>query len=186
MVHRAAAVVMIAVGLYHMAYMTFTREGRKGLRDLWVNFKDGKDAVGVLKYYLGSSASKPEFGRFSYAEKAEYWAGLWGTLVMAVTGLVIWYSVAVATWIPRWWVDIATTIHFYEAILATLAIIVWHFYHVIFDPDVYPMNWAWFDGKMSWELYKHEHGLEAAEEARTQERGLKPAKTIGKEREQGA
>ncbi len=54
-----------------------------------------------------------------------------------------------ATWIPRWWIDIATTIHYYEAILATLAIIVWHLYHVIFDPDVYPMNWAWFDGKVS-------------------------------------
>ena len=186
MVHRVAAVVMIALGLYHMAYMVFTREGRKGLRDLWVNFKDGRDVVNVLKYYLGLSSQRPEFGRFSYAEKAEYWAGLWGTMVMAVTGLVIWYSVTVATWVPRWWVDIATTIHFYEAILATLAIIVWHFYGVIFDPDVYPMNWAWFDGKMTEEQYRHEHGLEAAGEPRNEERGLKPKKTTGKEFEQGA
>ena len=56
-----------------------------------------------------------------------------------------------------WWIDIATTIHFYEAILATLAIIIWHFYHVIFDPDVYPMSWTWFDGKMSEHLFKEEH-----------------------------
>jgi hypothetical protein len=56
-------------------------------------------------------------------------------------------------------VDIATTIHFYEAILATLAILVWHFYQVIFDPDVYPMNLAWFDGKMSKEQFHEEHGL---------------------------
>ena len=78
---------------------------------------------------------------------------------MAVTGLIIWYAVEAAMWIPGWWIDIATTVHYYDAILATLAILVWHFYHVIFDPDVYPMNWAWFDGKIPEELYKEEHPL---------------------------
>ncbi len=61
---------------------------------------------------------------------------------------------------PGWWVDVALTIHWYEAVLATLAIVVWHFYGVIFDPDAYPMNWAWFDGKMSIEAYEHEHPLD--------------------------
>jgi len=151
LVHRIAAVVMIVLGLYHLGYMFLTREGRKGLRDLWFRFSDARDLADVLR------DRHPQSGRFTYAEKAEYWAGLWGTMVMAVTGLVIWYAVGVAQWIPRWWVDIATTIHFYEAILATLAIIIWHFYHVIFDPDVYPMNWAWYDGKMSEHQFKEEH-----------------------------
>jgi len=159
-VHRIAAVIMMALGAYHLAYMMFTREGRKGLRDLWVRFSDARDIFAVLRYYLGLSKVKPTFGRFSYGEKIEYWAGMWGTIVMAITGLVIWYNVTVATWIPRWWIDIATTIHFYEAILATLAIIVWHLYHVIFDPDVYPMNWAWYDGKISTEQQEEEHGRE--------------------------
>ena len=158
-VHRIAAVIMMAIGLYHLAYMVFTREGRKGLRDLWFRFSDAKEATGTLGYHLGVTRKKPQFGRFSYAEKTEYWAGMWGTIVMAITGLMIWYSVTVATWIPRWWIDVATTVHYYEAILATLAILVWHFYHVIFDPDVYPMNWAWFDGKMSEEKFKEEHPL---------------------------
>lgn len=162
-VHRVAAVIMIAIGLYHLAYMTFTREGRKGLRDLWFRFSDARDVTGVLRYCLGLSNEKPRFARFSYAEKAEYWAGMWGTIVMALTGLMIWYSVNVAKWIPRWWIDVATTIHYYEAILATLAILVWHFYHVIFDPDVYPMNWSWFDGKMSAEQFKEEHAREYEE-----------------------
>jgi hypothetical protein len=78
---------------------------------------------------------------------------------MAITGLMIWYSVGVAAWIPRWWIDVATTVHYYEAILATLAILIWHFYAVIFDPDTYPMNWAWFDGKMSKEQFEEEHPL---------------------------
>ena len=151
LIHRIAAVIMIVLGIYHLAYMTFTREGRQGLRDFWFRFSDGKDLIAVLRN------RKTQAGRFTYAEKMEYWAGLWGTIVMAITGLMIWYSVQVSTWIPRWWIDIATTVHYYEAILATLAIIVWHIYHVIFDPDVYPMNWAWFDGKVSEEQFEEEH-----------------------------
>ncbi|MDQ3821350.1 MAG: hypothetical protein M3362_27225, partial [Acidobacteriota bacterium] len=50
--------------------------------------------------------------------------------------------------------------HFYEAVLATLAIAVWHFYHIMFDPDVYPLNWAFYDGRMEEELYREEHELD--------------------------
>jgi cytochrome b subunit of formate dehydrogenase len=143
--------VMMVLGIYHFAYMIFTREGRQGLRDFWFRKVDLTDMIAVLRN------RHPQSGRFNYAEKAEYWAGLWGTVVMAITGLMIWYSVEVSTLIPRWWIDIATTIHYYEAILATLAIVVWHLYHVIFDPDIYPMNWAWLDGKVSEEEFKKEH-----------------------------
>lgn len=157
LIHRIA-VVMMVLGIYHLGYMTLTREGRQGLRDFWFRFSDARDLVAVLRN------RKPNSGRFTYAEKAEYWAGLWGTIVMAITGLMIWYSVDVARWIPRWWIDIATTVHYYEAILATLAIIVWHLYHVIFDPDVYPMNWTWYDGKMPEEQFRHEHPAAAPED----------------------
>jgi hypothetical protein len=62
--------------------------------------------------------------------------------------------------LPRWCIDVALSIHFYEAILATLVIVVWHFYNVIFDPDVYPLNWALVDGSVSEEYYKEEHELD--------------------------
>jgi hypothetical protein len=80
--------------------------------------------------------------------------------VMATTGLMIWFKMLVADRVPGWWIDVAILVHWYEAILATLAIIVWHLYSVIVDPDAYPMNWAWFDGKMSIEHYEHEHPLD--------------------------
>ena len=64
----------------------------------------------------------------------EYWAVVWGTIIMGVTGLMIWFKTDVTHWLPRWAVDVALTIHYYEAILACLAIVVWHFYHVMFDP----------------------------------------------------
>jgi len=84
--------------------------------------------------------------------------------VMGVTGLAIWFKLDVTRWFPRWLVEVAITIHYYEAILACLAILVWHFYHVMFDPDVYPMNWAWLDGKVPRKLHAEEHPLEDEEE----------------------
>jgi cytochrome b subunit of formate dehydrogenase len=142
-------------------YLAATREGRRLIWDFAPRPKDAFDALGTMRYYLGLSRERPKFGRFSYAEKAEYWALVWGTALMGVTGVAMWAKVWVGNLLARWWVDVATAIHFYEAILATLAILVWHFYQVFFDPDVYPMNWAWWDGKMPVEHYRHEHGLDA-------------------------
>jgi hypothetical protein len=80
---------------------------------------------------------------------------------MGVTGLMIWFKMDVTRFVPRWLVDVAVTIHYYEAILACLAILVWHFYHVVFDPDVYPLNWACWSGKVSRHWQQEEHPLEA-------------------------
>ncbi len=159
-IHRIAGTVLIGVGIYHLCYAAFTRDGRRMLRDIWFLTQDASDSWRNLRYYLGSSLQKPEFGRFTYAEKAEYWALVWGTIVMAVTGIMLWAKVAVGNLLPRWWLDVATAVHFYEAVLATLAIVVWHFYQVFFDPDTYPMNWAWWDGQMPLEHYRSEHPLD--------------------------
>jgi formate dehydrogenase gamma subunit len=160
--HRFAGVLMIVLGFYHVGYLALTVEGRRMLLDMLPELKDATDIVDVFAYYLGFSAKKPQFKRFNYAEKMEYWALVWGTAVMALSGLVIWFKVIAASAVPRWWVDVATTVHFYEAILATLAIIVWHLYQVIADPDTYPLNFAFIDGKMSMEHYQEEHGLDSA------------------------
>jgi len=161
-IHRIAGVVMIGAGVYHMVYLALTRDGRRLVLDLLPEPKDATDVVGVMRYYLGLGGKKPEFKRFTYAEKAEYWALVWGVFVMAATGIALWAKVIVSHLAPRWWLDVATAVHFYEAILATLAIIVWHFYQIFLDPDVYPMNWAWWDGKVSAHHYEEEHGLDSA------------------------
>ena len=79
---------------------------------------------------------------------------------MGATGLMLWCKIDVTRFLPRWAVDVALTVHYYEAVLACLAIVVWHFYHVIFDPDVYPLNWACWDGRVSKEWQHEEHPLE--------------------------
>lgn len=160
-VHRVAGVVLIAVGSYHVLYAIFTGEGRRLVKDFLPEWKDITDVRDAISYYLGFTDKKPLFKRFNYAEKMEYWALVWGTIVMALTGCMAWFKVGVGTVVPRWIVDVALTIHFYEAILATLAIIVWHLYMIIYDPETYPMNWAWLDGRMSIEHYQHEHPLDA-------------------------
>jgi len=159
-IHRVAGVVLMGAGIYHVFYLAAAHEGRRLFCDLLPKPKDGFDACNTMLYYLGLRSEKPKFGRFSYAEKAEYWALVWGTALMGLTGVMLWAKVWVGNMLARWWVDIATAVHFYEAILATLAILVWHFYQVFLDPDVYPMNWAWWDGKMPVAQYEHEHALD--------------------------
>ncbi len=159
-IHRIAGVVLIAVSLFHLWYVIAKPEGRRLIQDMLPDWKDVTDARDAFRYYLGYSEQRPMFGRFTYAEKMEYWALVWGMFVMASTGLMAWFKVGVGERVPGWWVDVAITIHWYEAVLATLAIIVWHLYGVMFDPDAYPMNWAWYDGKMSIEHYEHEHPLD--------------------------
>ena len=174
LVHRVAGVVLISAGIYHMFYVAATRDGRRLIRDLMPGPKDVLDVWGTMLFYLGLRKEKPGFGRFTYGEKAEYWALVWGTALMGATGIMLWAKVWVGDLFARWWVDAATAVHYYEAILATLAIVVWHFYQVIFDPDVYPINMAWWDGKMPVEHYKEEHALDTESVQQAESDGAGP------------
>jgi cytochrome b subunit of formate dehydrogenase len=155
--HRIAGVILLAVGVYHIFYVAMTRQGRQLVRDLAPSPRDLKDLRDNVHHMLDHSRKPPRFGRFGYVEKMEYWAVVWGTVIMGVSGLMIWFKIPVTEWLPRWAIDVATTVHYYEAILACLSIVVWHFYHVMFAPGVYPINWAWWDGKVTREWYEHEH-----------------------------
>jgi cytochrome b subunit of formate dehydrogenase len=159
-IHRIAGVVLIASGVWHAGYLACTTPGRALFRDLLPRWRDFKDPFAVLKYNLGLAPAKPRFGRFCYIEKAEYWAMMWGSLLMGVTGLVLWFDNTSIGLFTKLGFDISRTIHFYEAVLATLAIVVWHFYFVIFNPDVYPLNLAWLTGRMSEKEMLEEHPLE--------------------------
>jgi cytochrome b subunit of formate dehydrogenase len=160
LLHRIAGVVMLLAGVWHLAYLAFTERGRCLFHDLLPTRRDLTDPLGLIKYNFGLAAEKPKFARFCYIEKAEYWAMVWGTMVMGVTGVILWFENTSMGFLTKLGFDIARTIHFYEAILATLAILVWHFYFVIFNPDIYPMNLAWLTGRMSEKEMLEEHPLE--------------------------
>ncbi|CUS78001.1 formate dehydrogenase, gamma subunit [Candidatus Kryptonium thompsonii] len=160
LIHRIAAVILVLDSIYHLYYIIFTKRGREFIRDIMFRMQDIRDMVQVLKYNLGISKTKPKFGRFNYIEKSEYWALIWGTVVMTVTGIVLWFENHFMGWFSKTFVDVCNTIHYFEAWLAFLAIIVWHIYYVIFNPDVYPMNFAWLTGYLTEEEMEKEHPLE--------------------------
>jgi formate dehydrogenase gamma subunit len=163
LLHRIAGVVTVFLGVYHVLYMISTKRGRSHMIALIPVFQDLLDAFKLIGYDLGISNKRPKFGRYSYIEKIEYFGGLWGTLVMTLTGFILWYPKIFSLFLPSWGVNVARIIHFYEAILASMTILVWHLYSVMFDPEVYPMNWAKITGKISEEEMKLHHPLELEE-----------------------
>jgi len=169
LVHRIAGVMLIAAGFYHLIYLFFTVQGRKALLAMLPKVRDAREAVQTVGYNLGYRRELPLYGRFNYAEKLEYWALVWGTIVMGITGILLWAHNYVLRYLSNSWLDVVTAIHYYEAILATLAVVVWHFYAVIFDPEVYPLKWTLINGRAP------EHEVREEDEAAPQDAVLKAA-----------
>jgi formate dehydrogenase gamma subunit len=153
--HRTAAVVMASATLFHFIHLAVRKRDRSFLSAMIPTIKDATDMLAVFRYNLGLTKQEPKFLKFNYAEKMEYWAFLWGTTVMALSGLLLWFNNFTLRHFPKWVTDAATAVHWYEALLATFAILIWHFYLVIFDPAVYPMDTAWIDGKIPADHYRH-------------------------------
>jgi len=170
--HRLCGVATVFLGGYHILYCVFTKRGRGIIKDMIPGLKDAIDLWETLKnnFFINRPAKTLKMPRFNFREKLEYLGLLWGTLVMTVTGFVLWFEVEWLKYFPKWTYDVARTIHFYEAILATLTIIVWHFYSVIFNPDIYPMSWAWITGDLTEHEMEEEHGLEL-ERIKAEEKG---------------
>jgi len=162
-VHRVAAVVLLGLAVYHAGYLLFTRRGRYELRSLIPWIPDAWDALHHILYYLGLRKEPPRFGRFSYIEKFEYLAVVWGTAIMGATGMVLWFEVQAMRALPKWVVDVCRVVHSYEALLAALAIAIWHFYCVHLKPGVFPMSRIWLDGRITESQMKHEHPREYEE-----------------------
>jgi len=156
-IHRIAAVLLIYISFHHGLYLVLTHKGKKELKALWPTMTDLVQIIENLKYYLGMSKEKPRFGRFDYTEKAEYWALVWGTAIMVLTGFILWFPTFFTGFLPWWVVTVAQTIHLYEAWLATLAIIIFHFFFVIFHPEQYPMSFTWLTGTMTVTECKEHH-----------------------------
>ena len=155
-IHRTAAVIFILTAVWHLIYLT-TDRGRRFLSDIFPSRKDLSQFFQMMGYNLGFRNEPPAFGVFGYVEKAEYWALVWGTVMMIITGFFLWFDNIAVKWFAKGFLDVMLVIHYYEAWLATLAILIWHMYSVVFRPGVYPMNPAWLTGRMPEEMHRHEH-----------------------------
>jgi len=146
LIHRIAAGAFIAVSLTHLVSLIVSRKLRGHWLEMLPNRNDPREALSNFAYNLGLGERQPGRSAHSYIEKAEYWAVAWGAIVMIASGVLLWANNLALKFLPKLWLDVATSVHFYEAVLATLAIVVWHFYSIIFDPDVYPLNTAFLTG----------------------------------------
>lgn len=156
LIHRGAAVVMVLGALWHLGFL-LTTKGRVFLRDIAPTLLDAKQAWGMIMYNLGRTDEHPQMRRFSFVEKAEYWALIWGTIVMVLTGTAMWFEKWLVAAIGKGVMQVFLVIHYYEAWLAFLAIMVWHMYGVMFNPHAYPMNPSWVTGKMPKDMFEKEH-----------------------------
>ena len=155
-IHRVAAIVLALESIYHiivLAHKVYVRRTELGMLP---GPKDALDALDVLRYNLGLTKEHPRLPRYNFAEKAEYWAMLWGTAVMGLTGFILWNPIVAAKILPGQFIPAAKAAHGGEAVLAVLAILVWHFYNV----HVKMFNKAMFTGRMSHHQMHEEHGEE--------------------------
>ena len=156
-IHRGAAILFVITIIWHLLFIAFSHRGRGFVADMLPRFRDFTGFLQRILYNLGLRKESPQFGRFSYVEKAEYWALVWGTVVMIGTGFLLWFDNYIVQYLPKGVLDVSLVIHYWEAWLATLAIGVWHLYSTVFNPHVYPMNPSWLTGTMPEDMYRHEH-----------------------------
>lgn len=157
-IHHFAATILLIEVAYHaivIGYKMFV------LRVRWTMFpgmQDVQDAIAAIRYNLGLSAKPPEYDRYSFAEKAEYWALIWGTAIMAFTGFMLWNPIITSRYFQGDVIPASKAAHGAEAILAVLAIVVWHLYNV----HVKTFNRSMFNGKLSAQEMQEEHAIELA------------------------
>lgn len=156
MLHRIAATVLMIEAVYHIGLISYNLIVRRYGAELMPGKQDLVNALHAFKYNLGLRKDRPKQGRYTFEEKFEYFAIIWGTLVMIVTGFILWNPIASTQALPGEFVPAAKVIHSGEALLAVLAILIWHFYHV----HLRSFNKSMFTGKMSEEEMREEHPLE--------------------------
>jgi len=153
--HRIFGTLMILVSVYHVYYLAAKPAGHRWLRDMIPNIQDAKDFIQNMLYLIGKKDHPPEFDRFSYKHKAEYGALIVGTTLMSATGLILWSEYF---W-EKFIIDIAALVHGMEAVLACLAVIIWHLYEVHLRPHKFPIDNLWLTGVIDEAEMKEEYPL---------------------------
>lgn len=181
LLHRISAVMLIGLSIFHIFYVIFSRDGREFFKAMIPKWKDVRDAFETFMHYLGFTRylksrgilteffernpywlfnELPKYDRYDFRQKFEYWAVVWGSFVMILTGSAMWFVEITISIFPLWVYDVCRIIHSYEAILAFLAIIIWHMYNVHLNPESFPMSKIWLTGKITIKELRERHPLE--------------------------
>lgn len=158
-IHHFAAVVMMLGTAWHILVFGYLAYVRRTRMTMLPTLQDAKDGLQALLYNLGFAKNPPQMGRYTFEEKMEYWAFVWGAIVMGLTGFMMWNPITTIKFLPGEVIPAAKAAHGGEAVLAVLAIIIWHFYGV----HIKKLNKSMFTGRMNEEDMLHEHPLELAD-----------------------
>ena len=155
-IHRISATVLMAETIYHTFAVTYKVWVKRMPLTMMPGLQDAKDALQTLLYNFRISAQPPQMGRYTFGEKVEYWAVIWGTVIMVMTGFMLWNPIATANFFPGQFIPAAKAAHGGEALLAVLSIVTWHIYNV----HVKQFNRSMFTGYISRHEMEHEHPQE--------------------------
>ncbi|HET7144896.1 MAG TPA: cytochrome b/b6 domain-containing protein [Anaerolineales bacterium] len=158
-IHHTAAIVMMLGSVWHLLVMGYSVFVLRDKMSMLPSLQDAKDGIQALQYNIGFSKTYPQMGRYTFEEKMEYWAFFWGAAVMTITGFLMWNPITATQYLPGEFVPAAKAAHGGEAVLAVLAIIIWHMYGV----HIKRLNKAMFNGMQTEEEMLHEHPLELAD-----------------------
>jgi len=158
-IHRLAATMMMFETIYHIGVVGYKVYVRRSPMNMLPGLNDIRVAWKALLHNLGFVKEKVQQGRYTFEEKVEYWAVIWGTVIMAITGFAMWNPIATTRFLPGQFIPAAKAAHGAEAVLAVLAIIVWHFYHV----HLRRFNTSMINGHLDEQEMLEEHPLELAD-----------------------
>ena len=154
-IHRVAAVVLALEAIWHVGYAIHYWYVKRGPLTMLPTRQDAINAWKTLMYNLGREKERPKQGFYTFEEKVEYWALIWGTGIMVLTGFFLWNPITASRLLPGEWIPAAKAAHGGEALLAVLSILIWHLYHVL----VRTFNKSMFTGYLSREEMEEEHPL---------------------------
>jgi cytochrome b subunit of formate dehydrogenase len=154
--HRVFAILLMIATIHHLIDALYRIGVLRRPLSMLPRYQDVVDGLQAVRYNLGLGKERPSMGRFTFEEKVEYWALVWGTVVMVATGFMLWNPIATARFLPGQWIPAAQVAHGGEAVLAILAVILWHGYGV----HIRHFNRSMFTGRMSRAEMLHEHPLE--------------------------
>lgn len=161
-IHRMAGFMLVVLTVQHILVASVGVLFKGWQPSMVIHKKDFTDAVDNLKYYFGITHHPAWCDRYDYKQKFEYWGVVIGGILMAGTGLALWFPTVIVKVLPGESIPAAKALHSNEALLAFLVIVTWHIYNSIFSPEVFPIDKAIFDGKISRERMAHEHPVELA------------------------
>ncbi len=158
-IHRAAAAMFLLESIYHLVVVGYKLYVQRLEATMLPGTKDVFDALNSVMFNLGFKKERPKMGRYNFTEKAEYWAMAWGLVLMGLTGFILLNPIATTNLLPGQIIPAAKSAHGWEAVLAVLALILWHGYNV----HLKTFNKSMFTGHISRHEMEEEHQEELAQ-----------------------